>query len=139
MASGSEPVLRAADLRVERGDTTVLDGLSVSVSAGERALIRGESGAGKTTLFEVLGLLLPRISARSPAETDTDNPSSTVLSPRSTRRSAARRTGSEPLAIATASVGRGPKAVGATAPAQQPRPSPSAGVDSTTDSQPLTV
>jgi putative ABC transport system ATP-binding protein len=59
MASGSEPVLRAADLSVERGDTTVLDGLSVSVSAGERALIRGESGAGKTTLFEVLGLLLP--------------------------------------------------------------------------------
>ena len=63
MASDSEPVLRAADLSVERGDSTVLDGLSVSVSAGERALIRGESGAGKTTLFEVLGLLLPPTDA----------------------------------------------------------------------------
>jgi len=59
MASGTEPVLRADELRVERGDRRVLDGLSLSVPAGERALIRGESGAGKTTLFEVLGLLLP--------------------------------------------------------------------------------
>jgi len=59
MASGSGPVLRAADLRVRRGDSTVLDGLSMSIPPGVRALIRGESGAGKTTLFEVLGLLLP--------------------------------------------------------------------------------
>ena len=59
MDGGHGPVLRAEDLRVERGDRRVLDGLSLSVPAGERALIRGESGAGKTTLFEVLGLLLP--------------------------------------------------------------------------------
>jgi putative ABC transport system ATP-binding protein len=59
MERESEPVLRAVDLTVERGDSTVLEDLSVSIPAGERALIRGESGAGKTTLFEVLGLLLP--------------------------------------------------------------------------------
>ncbi|WP_254840915.1 ABC transporter ATP-binding protein [Natronomonas marina] len=59
MASSTEPVLRAVDLGVRRGDRRVLDDLSFSIPPGERALIRGESGAGKTTLFEVLGLLLP--------------------------------------------------------------------------------
>ncbi|WP_226010843.1 ABC transporter ATP-binding protein [Halomicrobium salinisoli] len=52
-----EPVLRAADLVVERGDDRILDGLSLSISAGDRILVRGPSGAGKTTLFQVLGLL----------------------------------------------------------------------------------
>jgi putative ABC transport system ATP-binding protein len=59
MPSSTEPVLRAVDLGVRRGDRRVLDDLSFSIPPGERALIRGESGAGKTTLFEVLGLLLP--------------------------------------------------------------------------------
>ncbi|MEF8774488.1 MAG: ABC transporter ATP-binding protein [Halobacteriales archaeon] len=35
----------------------MLDGVSLSVAPGERLLIRGPSGAGKTTLFHVLGLL----------------------------------------------------------------------------------
>ncbi|WP_225335285.1 ABC transporter ATP-binding protein [Halomicrobium urmianum] len=52
-----EPVLRAADLVVERGGERILDGLSLSISAGDRTLVRGPSGAGKTTLFQVLGLL----------------------------------------------------------------------------------
>lgn len=59
MDRGRDAVLRAEDLRVERGDHTVLEGLSVAIPAGERALIRGVSGAGKTTLFEVLGLIAP--------------------------------------------------------------------------------
>ena len=58
-ADPGRPVLRAEDLRVERGGRTVLDGASLAVAPGERVLIRGDSGAGKTTLFEALGLLLP--------------------------------------------------------------------------------
>jgi putative ABC transport system ATP-binding protein len=49
--------LDAEDITVRRGDRRILDDLSLSVAPGERLLIRGESGAGKTTLFSVLGLL----------------------------------------------------------------------------------
>lgn len=52
-----EPVLAADGVRVERGDTVILADVSLSVPPGARILIRGESGAGKTTLFDVLGLL----------------------------------------------------------------------------------
>ena len=47
----------AEDITVRRGDRRIFDGLSVAVAPGERLLIQGESGAGKTTLFSVLGLL----------------------------------------------------------------------------------
>jgi len=53
----TDPILDATGLRLTRGDRTVLDGVSLSVAPGERVLIQGESGAGKTTLFSVLGLL----------------------------------------------------------------------------------
>lgn len=53
----TDPALDAEDLTVRRGDRRILDDLSVSVVPGERVLIQGESGAGKTTLFSVLGLL----------------------------------------------------------------------------------
>ncbi len=53
----ADPVLSAADVRVERAGKRVLDGVSLEVAGGERVLIRGRSGAGKTTLFSVLGLL----------------------------------------------------------------------------------
>jgi ABC-type lipoprotein export system ATPase subunit len=49
--------LHAEALRLERGDAAVLDGVSLTVAPGERVLVRGPSGAGKTSLFEVLGLL----------------------------------------------------------------------------------
>lgn len=55
--SSAEPVLEADGVVVERGDRRVLDGVDLVVNPGERLLIQGESGAGKTTLFEVLGLL----------------------------------------------------------------------------------
>jgi putative ABC transport system ATP-binding protein len=55
--TGSAPVLSATDLVVERADTRILDGVSLRVEPGERLLVRGASGAGKTTLFHVLGLL----------------------------------------------------------------------------------
>jgi putative ABC transport system ATP-binding protein len=55
--SDSEPALSATDLVVERGDERVLDGVSLGVAPGERVLVRGASGVGKTTLFHALGLL----------------------------------------------------------------------------------
>jgi len=50
-------VLRARNLTVRRGDRRILDGASVTISRGSATLIQGRSGAGKTTLFDVLGLL----------------------------------------------------------------------------------
>jgi putative ABC transport system ATP-binding protein len=55
--SDTEPALSATDLVIECGGERVLDGVSLRVSPGERVLIRGASGAGKTTLFHTLGLL----------------------------------------------------------------------------------
>jgi len=52
-------ILEAVEVRLTRGDRTVLDGVSLTVEPGERVLIQGASGAGKTTLFSVLGLLEP--------------------------------------------------------------------------------
>lgn len=52
-----DPVLDAQNLQVTRGGETVLDGISLQVGADERVLIQGQSGTGKTTLFEALGLL----------------------------------------------------------------------------------
>ena len=55
--SDSEPALSATDLVVKRGGEPVLDGVSLRVRPSERVLVRGVSGAGKTTLFHTLGLL----------------------------------------------------------------------------------
>lgn len=55
----TQPVLEAEAVRVVRGGRPVLDGVSLSVESGGRLLVRGPSGAGKTTLFRVLGLLEP--------------------------------------------------------------------------------
>lgn len=55
----SESVLTAAGLTVTRAERTVLEDVSLSVTPGDRVLVRGPSGAGKTTLFNVLGLLEP--------------------------------------------------------------------------------
>ncbi len=55
----TQPVLEAEAVRVVRGGRRVLDGVSLSVASGGRLLVRGASGAGKTTLFRVLGLLEP--------------------------------------------------------------------------------
>ena len=52
-----DPVLEARDLVVERGGKRVLDGASMTVEPDTERVIVGESGAGKTTLFYVLGLL----------------------------------------------------------------------------------
>lgn len=51
------PVLRGEDLTVDRGGTRILDAVSIAVDSDVSLLVRGASGAGKTTLFNVLGLL----------------------------------------------------------------------------------
>jgi putative ABC transport system ATP-binding protein len=55
--SSEVPVLRTESVRVERGRSVVLEDVSIAVPAESRTLVRGPSGAGKTTLFRVLGLL----------------------------------------------------------------------------------
>lgn len=57
LVTDGDPVLEARGLRVTRGDARTLDGLSVSIPPASTTLVRGTSGAGKTTLFEILGLL----------------------------------------------------------------------------------
>ncbi len=51
------PVVNARDVSVVRGDRRILDGLSLRVPPESTTLVQGRSGAGKTTLFDVLGLL----------------------------------------------------------------------------------
>lgn len=53
--SGAGPTLVSADhLAVGYGGRPVLDGVSFSVSAGQRAAVLGPNGGGKTTLFRAL-------------------------------------------------------------------------------------
>jgi iron complex transport system ATP-binding protein len=51
--------LRAEDLSVALGDTTVLNGVSVELRPGWTAIV-GPNGAGKSTLLRALAGLLPR-------------------------------------------------------------------------------
>ena len=52
-----QAVLQADGLIIRRGSQTILDEVSVTISRDTSTLIQGPSGAGKTTLFDVLGLL----------------------------------------------------------------------------------
>lgn len=49
--------LEATDISVTRGSEEILNDVSIAVPADGRMLVQGPSGAGKTTLFNVLGLL----------------------------------------------------------------------------------
>ncbi len=52
--------LRARDLSKGFGDGAVLDGVSLTVSAGQRLAVIGDNGAGKSTLLRLLaGTLTP--------------------------------------------------------------------------------
>ena len=54
------PHLRGRDLRKGFGDGPVLDGVSLTVSAGQRLGLIGDNGAGKSTLLRLLaGRLVP--------------------------------------------------------------------------------
>lgn len=51
------PVIKADSISVTRGGQQILRDVSLSVPPEARMLVQGPSGAGKTTLFNVLGLL----------------------------------------------------------------------------------
>jgi len=54
------PVVELRDLSLQFGDHRVLDGVSLTVGAGERVVVVGPSGAGKSTILRLLaGLQLP--------------------------------------------------------------------------------
>lgn len=50
--------LEARGLRVERGDTVVLDGLSFTAVPGSITHLKGDNGSGKTTLLRTLAGLI---------------------------------------------------------------------------------
>jgi ABC-type lipoprotein export system ATPase subunit len=53
----SDSILVADNLSVRRHGIAILEGVSLQVPATSKILIQGPSGAGKTTLFAMLGLL----------------------------------------------------------------------------------
>jgi Fe-S cluster assembly ATP-binding protein len=54
MSEDRSPILEVRDLRVRAGERLILDGLSLTVRAGEVHAIMGPNGSGKSTLTGVL-------------------------------------------------------------------------------------
>ena len=77
----ASPVLRVHEVRLNRGERRVLDGVSLEVGRGELVAIMGSSGSGKTTLLRAITGLAPFDAgeiaidsvtlARGPASADT--------------------------------------------------------------------
>jgi ATP-binding cassette, subfamily F, member 3 len=49
------PLIAAANIRHTYGDDIILDGVSISIEAGERIGLVGRNGSGKSTLLKILG------------------------------------------------------------------------------------
>ena len=58
-AIDSEPVVRVEGIRKSFGTNLVLDGVDLTVAAGEALVIIGRSGSGKSTLLRCINLLEP--------------------------------------------------------------------------------
>ena len=60
----SQAVVEVSDLRHSYGERVALDGVTLSVDAGEIFAILGPNGSGKTTLFRILSTLVPAAPGR---------------------------------------------------------------------------
>ena len=58
-ARATAPVVRLEDVRKSFGDNLVLDGIDLTVTAGEALVVIGPSGSGKSTLLRCVNLLEP--------------------------------------------------------------------------------
>jgi phospholipid/cholesterol/gamma-HCH transport system ATP-binding protein len=59
-AKKDAPLVEVDDVVLRFGDKTVLDGISFTVRRGERLVVMGQSGGGKSTLLRlILGILKP--------------------------------------------------------------------------------
>lgn len=64
MGSESAERLRVEGLAVDLGGTRVLEGIDVSVGAGETLAVLGPSGGGKSTMLRAVAGLVPLVSGR---------------------------------------------------------------------------
>ena len=53
-AESGDPLLELTDATVVKGGVRILDGLTLTIRAGEHTAILGPNGAGKTTLLNLL-------------------------------------------------------------------------------------
>jgi ABC-type polar amino acid transport system ATPase subunit len=63
-ARATTPVVQVDDVHKSFGDNVVLDGVDLTVNAGEALVIIGPSGSGKSTLLRCVNLLEPVDSGR---------------------------------------------------------------------------
>ncbi|MDX2203144.1 MAG: ATP-binding cassette domain-containing protein [Hyphomicrobiaceae bacterium] len=106
-APGAERLLWLRDVRVERGGTRLLDGVSLEIGPGRPTVVVGPNGAGKTTLLKLgMGLLQP--SAGQFVRTPGMRASYVFQKPVMLRRSAAANVA---FARNAAGLGAGPDAI----------------------------
>ena len=63
-SKNGQPVVRLEDIHKSFGDNVVLNGIDLSVGAGETLVVIGPSGSGKSTLLRCVNLLEPVDSGR---------------------------------------------------------------------------